>query len=161
MSVLKPFTQPRFAIHCVIVVAVFMLLDFLYYGLIAPVQPYAQDLVHKFIWTIVLAVPFTLLFYYFNADWWEPRGIRKKGSSPLGRGLFFGIVMGIAFIAIIALSGYVVMYSLIHLLDAFRGVPESAIDDAIIIIEAGVAGTALAHTGKEESDVDQFRPPES
>ena len=169
----KEYPGSKFAMHCLLVFAVFMLIDFLYYGLIAPVNPYTQNLVHKIIWTIVLSVPFTYVFYRFNADWWKPVSILKScdapgndkrcfketGSKALGRGFLFGVIMGVAFIAIIALSCYVVMYSFIHLLDAFHGVPESGVDDGMVILKAGVAGASLAHTGKEESDVDQLRPP--
>jgi hypothetical protein len=168
MSVLRPFPPLKFVERSLMVFAIFMLIDFLYYGLIAQVNPYSQDLLHKIIWTLVLAFAFTYTFYRFNSNWWIP----VKGNNPvkdkhakrkaLSQGVFFGLIMGVAFIAIIALSNYILMYTLIHILDAFRGVPESGVDDAIIIIEAGTAGALLAHTGREESDVDrqqQTTPP--
>jgi hypothetical protein len=159
MSVLKPFPVSKFVVHSLMVFAIFMVIDFLYYGLIAAVNPYSEDLLHKILWTLALAIPFTYTFYRFNADWWNPVKGKPVSSKAFGRGLWFGLVLGVAFIAVIALSNYIVMYSFIHLLDAFRGVPESGIDDAIIIIEAGVAGAALAHTGKEESGLDEQQPP--
>ena len=173
MSLLKPFPTAKFLVHCGIVFAVFMVIDFLFYGVIAPVNPYSQDLVHKIIWTIVLSCPFTYVFYRFNADWWQPTSALplcrntnnqkpcsyEPGFKAWGRGFLFGAVMGVAFIAIIALSCYVVMYSFVYLLDGFRGVPESTVDDALIIIKAGVAGAAVSHTGREESEGDRQAPP--
>ena len=156
MSVPKTYSTGKFIWQSVLVFACFMLVDYLYYGLIAPTNPYSQDLVNKIIWTLVLSIIYTLIFYQFNANWWNQakHGIIPAGKALL-RGFGFGILMGALFIAVIALSCYVVMYSFIHLLDGFRGIPESGTDDALIIIKTSLTGAALAYTGKEEADGDR------
>ena len=137
MALLKPFPTSKFIGHCFLVAVVFMIIDFICYGLIFPSGTYQNDLAGKVIWTILLAIPFTYLFYRYNSTWWHPVGTlpdcknvpagdpccKNLGAKAIGRGFLFGVVVGAAFIFIIALSGYLVMYSFISFLEAFCGIP--------------------------------------
>lgn len=150
---------PEFSIgkllrQTLIVFAVFMIIDFVSYQLRAPGTPYSQDLVSKIIWTLVLAVAFSHLFNLTTQKWLP--GKPKLISYTTLAGAMFGLIIGIAFLAAMAVSFYMVDVIYVFILEGIRGVPPPEDGDHLVIVGGSVvAGATVAYTGKEEAPGDR------
>lgn len=157
-AIIDKFTLHRFW-TVFLVFGVFMVLDFVWYGLLKPVNPYTQDLVGKFIWTAILAFSYTAV--YNHASTWRPEKYPTKESRPkfptlrrIGNSLLFSLVVYALILAAIALSGYLVSVLFIYVFDAFRGtIPESVPDDAVLAAKVVAGGLVLELCGKDETEV--------
>lgn len=153
------FFQTKLLIQTLIVFAVFMIIDFLSHLLRAPGTPYSQDLMSKIIWTLVLAVAFSHLFNLATQTWLPvvEKGRPKLFSKTVLAGAIFGFIMGIAFLAAMAVSYYMVDVIYVFILEGIRGVPPDGGEshDVVIVISSTVSGAALAYSGKEEAGGDR------
>jgi hypothetical protein len=138
--------------HALFVFITFLVIDFLYYGLILNVTPYTQHLLGKIIWTAVIAISFTVI--YNHSAIWRPEVITNlpgKFFPRLVNSIFFSLVVYLLILAAIALSSYLVSVLFIYVLDAFRGIPEDGADDTILATQIIVSGAVLEYCGKDET----------
>jgi hypothetical protein len=149
-------TYEKFSIHhylrTIWVFLTFMVIDYLYYGVIAPSGPYSQDFVGKLIWSAILALAFTAL--YSHASTWRPK-VDSNTPGNLGdrmlNGILFSLLIFALILSAIAMSHYIVSVVFIYVLDGFRGIPEGVADDCVLCGKIVIGGVVLEVCGKDET----------
>ena len=152
------FSLGKLLRQTLIVFAVFMIIDFLTHLLRAPGIPYGQDIASKIIWTLVLAAAFSHLFNLSTLTWIPvtEKGRPKLISKTVLAGTIFGFIIGIAFLAAMAVSYFMFDIMYVFILEGIRGVPpDGDTHDVVIVVSSTVSGAALAYTGKEEAPPDR------
>jgi hypothetical protein len=134
-----------------LVFLVFMAMDFLFYGL-SDMEGYKGGVVDKSIWTLIFAFIFTIV--YHSASNWRPKeDIGKITSSKLINSIAFSLFVSVMLIAVISLSGYLLMDVYVFLLDGIRGIPDDGRDTGILVGKVIVGGVTVELCGRDETDV--------
>ncbi len=154
--------------NTLIVAVVFMLLDYLFYGLISPDPvPYSTGLVHKDIFTILFSLFFALL-YDKSSRLWRPNNggdaflfklkvvqstdLCKISLPKLLNGIAFSILVSAVILLAMWLATFVASTIYVYLLDGIRALPDSGSDSGVLATKVVIAGVALECIGKTESD---------
>ncbi len=154
--------------NTLIVTAVFMALDYIYYGLISPgPDPYDKDLLNKIIFTILFALVFSHL-YNKSSRMWRPNNngdaflfkqkvvastdLCKISISKLANGIVFSLLISAVILLAMWLATFVASTIYVYLLDGIRSLPANAGDTGTIAGKVVIAGVALECIGKTDSD---------
>jgi len=133
-----------------LVFLVFMAIDFLCYGLSDP-GAWTKVLVGKSIWSLVLAITFTVV--YHSATNWRPLAdLNKMTGSKIINSIVFSLFISLMLIAAISMSGYLLMNVYVFLLDGIRGIPGDGTDTGILIGKVIVGGVTVELCGKDQTD---------
>lgn len=153
--------------NTLIVFVVFMVVDFIFYGLLVPrPMPYQTDLLEKLFYTFLFAVLYGHL--YDKASYiWRPNSklafvhpgkyvpdteLCKTSGSKILNGIVFGLIISGIIIVVMLLSKFVISNIYIYLLDGIRGIPGDTGDSAILVTKVVAASTALESNGRTEDD---------
>jgi len=135
----------------VLVFLAYMAIDFLAYGLSDPAA-YTKTIVGKSIWSLVLAVVYTII--YHSASNWRPMAdLGKITGSKLINSIVFSLFVSLMLIAVIALSGFLLNSVYVFLLDGIRGIPYDAGDTSVLAGKVIIGGVVVEMCGKDETDV--------
>ena len=154
--------------NTLLVAVVFMLIDYLYYGLISPQQdPYSKDLLNKIIFTVLFSLFFAHL-YNKTSRLWRPNNkgdaflFKQKAvadanlceiSIPkLLNGVVFSLLVSAIILMAMWLATFVLSSLFLYVLQGIRGLPLNTGSDAVLVTEVVIAGITLECIGKTESD---------
>ncbi|HEX5112105.1 MAG TPA: hypothetical protein VFV79_04610 [Saprospiraceae bacterium] len=133
-----------------VVFFVYMLIDFLVYGLADP-NAYMTTIVGKSVWSLALAITFVVV--YHTSTNWRPQVYNNKFNGfKILNSVVFSFIFSIALIAAIALSHYLLTTIYVYLLDGIRGVPESGSDTVVMAGKVIVGGVVTEYCGKDQTD---------
>ena len=134
-----------------LVFLVYMVIDFLYYGL-PDTKAWMATIGSKSIWSLVLAIIYTIV-YHTSTNW---RPVRPENYlTPAAKYLnsvVFSLLISMMFIAVIALSDFLITILFVDLLDAFRGIPSNPGDTGVLIGKVIVGGVVVEVCGQNQSD---------
>ena len=134
-----------------LVFLVFMAIDFLGYGL-KDTSAYTEGIVDKSIWTLIFAFMFTII-YHTATNWRPQQEIGKITGSKIINSIVFSLFISLMLIAVISLSGSLLMNLYVFVLDGIRGIPSDGRDTGILIGKVIVGGVTVEICGKDETDV--------
>ena len=163
----KPHPLSILLSNALIVFVVFMVLDFIFYGMIwkGPL-PYHSDLIEKLVYTFLFAVLFGHVYDRASHSW-RPNSILayihpnkyvpdtelcKTSFSKILNGFVFSLIMSAIIILVMMMSKFVIAHIYIYMLDGIRSIPESTGDTAVLVGKVVAASTALESKGRTEDD---------
>jgi hypothetical protein len=166
----KPSPLLILLLNTIIVAAVFMIIDYLYYGLIAPgPDPYGSDLLEKFIYTVLFSLFFAHL-YNRSSRIWRPNSdeaflfknkvvadtdLCKPSFAKISNGMVFSLLVCAVIIMAMELATLVISTVYLYVLHGARGIPADSTDSAVFVGKVLISGVALEYTGKTEGDPDR------
>jgi len=134
-----------------LVFLVFMAIDFLGYGM-SDTSAYTVDIVDKSIWTLIFAFMFTIV--YHTATNWRPKeDIGKITGSKIINSIAFSLFISLMLIAVISLSGSLLMNVYVFLLDGIRSIPDDGRDTGILVGKVIAGGVTVELCGRDTTDV--------
>jgi len=157
--------------NTLIVAVIFMLLDFLYYGLISPgPDPYTTGLVEKIIFTILFSLAFAHL-YNKASRIWRPNSdeafLFKQKVVPAAdlckisfpkvlNGVVFSLLVSAVIIMAMALSTLILSTLFLYVFQGIRGELLGGTEGAVVLVtEIVISGIALEWEGRTEDDPDR------
>jgi hypothetical protein len=160
----KPNTLGSFLRNTVIVLIVFVLVDYLYYGLLNPGPvPYGTKLLETIIFTLFMAMAYAHV-YNKVSHIWRPGsefGFTKSNvaneagkeckatGSKIWNGILFSLLTSIVIIMAIELSQLLMSVIYVYVLDGIRGDLDG---DLLLGGKLVLAGVALEIKGRTEDD---------
>ena len=157
--------------NTVIVFVVFMLVDYIYYGLISPGDvPYSTDIGNKIIFTVLFAVFYAHL-YNKTSRIWRPNSdeaflfkktvvseadLCKLSLPKILNGVVFSLLISGLIIFAMHFLTFIFSTIFIDILHGIRGeLPGGSKDVAIIISKVVISGVVLEAQGKTDDDPDR------
>jgi hypothetical protein len=165
----KPSPLAILLINTLIVGIVFMVIDFLWYGLISPgPDPYMMDIGNKILFTVILSIGFAHM-YNKVSRMWRPGSdesfVYKQYAAAnacaanwpkIANGLYFAFLTSIVMIMVVALSSFFMVTIYLFIFHGVRGDLElSGQDAAVTTGKFLIAAAGLELSGKTESDPDR------
>jgi len=133
-----------------IVFVIYMLIDFLVYGLADP-NAYMTTIVGKLVWSLALAITFVLV-YHTSTNWRPSKYINKFNGFKLVNSIVFSFIFSLALVAAIALSHFLLITVYVYVLDGIRGIPADAGDTGVLVGKVIVGGIVTEYCGKDQTD---------
>lgn len=160
--------------NTLIVLVVFMVIDFLYFGVIKPGQdPYTQDIVQKIIYSLFFSLVFAYL-YNKASRMWRPNtdeaffydgrvvadaDLCKNSSTKMLNGIVFSLLVCTVVILAMMLSTFIFTNLYIYLLHGIRGdisqVTGGTEGACVLAGKMAFSAMALESTGRTEDDPDR------
>ena len=166
MSCPKPNPLIIFLTNTAIVLATCLAVDFVVYQLVWPgVNPYKQDFMAKFIYTLVLAMAYGHLYNKVSYQW-RPGSTKSfvyKGmNTPPGKecsptwkkvanGMVFSLLASVSVYMLVSLSVLFVSIVYIYFFNGLHGDLRSTVGTSGSLVMAGIV---LEFAGKTEDDPD-------
>ena len=156
--------------NTIIVTIVFMLMDYLFYGIISPgPNPYKTDLTEKLIYTVLFSVVFSHL-YNKTSRIWRPNSdeaflfkhkvvdqadLCRISVPKLLNGMVFSLIVSAIIIMAMELGTLVMSTIFLYVFQGIRGIPEDSADTAVFVGQVVISGISLECIGKTEGDPDR------
>ena len=166
----KPSPVLILLINTLIVFIMFMLIDYIYYGLLFPgPDPYTVDLSGKIIYTVLFAVVYAHLYNKCSRIW-RPNSkeaflhnnkvvpdtqLCDLSTSKILNSIAFSLLTSGVILLAMFLCTYVVTTVYIYVLQGFHGVPEDSGDSLLFVSKVVAAGVVMESHGKTEDDPDR------
>ena len=157
-----------------IVLIVFLLIDFLYYGLLKPrPAPYTTDFVHQIIYTFFFAMAFAHVYnkasriwrpnsneaFFYDGRLVPDTDLCKASFSKILNGIIFSLLVSAVIILAMMLSTFIMAQVYIFILHGIRGdlsqIPGGAEGTGVLITQVLASSVALESKGRTEDDPDR------